>query len=387
MVAAVLSLVLLPAQSLRLNGIEAERKTRPPHVESDEAPSIERAFNERTGRRVLKPLDDGWYGFRLKLGGITPGSGIAAGPEFVHRGSRATFRTSARHSVIGYQTFDGELALPYLAGERAFANALYVHRSLPRMPYYGAGPNSREDDRANYHLKDSSFELTVGVGPVENFRIGAVGGWLHANVGQGRDARYPSVLALFGQPAIGLTSAQADYATAGAFLEYDTTDVPGSPRGGGDYSLRVTKYGGSHNRVDVRAQHYLPFFSRQRVIALRAWSAFTDAPAERAVPFYLQPTLGGPDTLRGYNAYRFHDNNSLLLNAEYRWKISSGIDMAVFTDQGKVFPRMSELNFREWKSSYGAGVRLNTRQNVFMRVDFGCGGEGCAVWLRFNNVY
>lgn len=386
-VAVVLSPCLLPASDSWLNPLDAEGKTRPPRAEWDEAPAIERAFNQRTGRRVFKPLDDGWYGFRLKLGGFDPASGIAAGPEFVYRGSGLTFRTSARHSIYGFQMVDGELMFPYLAGSHAFVNLRGAHRSRPRMSYYGAGSDSRQDDRASYQIDDSTVELTAGVHLSPHFRTGVHGGWLRATIGPGRDLRYPTLLALFRQPAIRLASARTDYATSGAFAEYDSTDVPVSPRSGGSYSALFTNYAGSHKRLDLRAQQYFPFFSRQRVIALRAWSALTGGATERGVPFYLQPTLGGPDTLRGFERFRFHDNNSLLLNAEYRWKISSGMDMAIFTDHGKVYPRASDWNLGVWKSAYGVGVRLNARQNVFMRVDFGCGGEGCRVWLRFNNAY
>ena len=55
------------------------------------------------------------------------------------------------------------------------------------------------------------------------------------------------------------------------------------------------------------------------------------------MPFYLQPTLGGPDTLRGYRVSRFYGNNSAMANAEYRWEASPILDVVAFADGGKVF--------------------------------------------------
>ncbi|MGH9675304.1 MAG: BamA/TamA family outer membrane protein [Bryobacteraceae bacterium] len=63
---------------------------------------------------------------------------------------------------------------------------------------------------------------------------------------------------------------------------------------------------GSHRRIDLRAQQYIPFFSKQRVIALRGYTAMTDARSGHRIPFYLQPTLGGPDTMRGFHPFRYH---------------------------------------------------------------------------------
>ena len=48
------------------------------------------------------------------------------------------------------------------------------------------------------------------------------------------------------------------------------------------------------------------------------------------------PTLGGNDTLRGFRNYRFRGPHALLLQAEYRWELWSGLDGALFYDAGKV---------------------------------------------------
>jgi hypothetical protein len=48
---------------------------------------------------------------------------------------------------------------------------------------------------------------------------------------------------------------------------------------------------------------------------------FSDAPGGRSVPFFLMPSLGGHNTLRGYYDYRFHDNDMQAFNAESRWAL------------------------------------------------------------------
>ncbi|HET8550436.1 MAG TPA: BamA/TamA family outer membrane protein, partial [Bryobacteraceae bacterium] len=100
-----------------------------------------------------------------------------------------------------------------------------------------------------------------------------------------------------------------------------------------------------------------------------------------------QPTVGGSDDVRGFLPYRFHDNNMLVLNGEYRWEIFTGLDGALFYDAGKVFPKRSQLTFHDLEGSAGFGFRLNVGNTVFMRIDVGFSHEGAQVWLKFKDLF
>src|SRR6185437_12228793 len=78
---------------------------------------------------------------------------------------------------------------------------------------------------------------------------------------------------------------------------------------------------------------------------------------------------GGSEDLRGFLPFRFYDQNSLVLNAEYRWHLMSILDMALFADGGKVFPRRGELNFSHLQGDGGIGFRFNYEGRPFMRID------------------
>jgi outer membrane protein assembly factor BamA len=331
----------------------------------------------------------------LKLGQPIPTSGFTIGPEFVRRDlgdGRVTVRTSARVSQQRYLFIDGEVAIPRVL-DRVFVNVLGTHRHFPRLHYFGQGPNSREEDFTTYRLDDLGTEATGGYRLSEKIRAGATGGYLAVNTGPGRRPGTPSIETRFNPATAPGVDRQTSFLTGGAFVEYDSTDVYGSPRTGSIYSARMNHYADrglhlhSFRRFDFDARRYFPFFSSQRLIAVRAYSAITHGVSGDRVPFYLQPTLGGPDMLRGYGTFRFHDNNLLFFNGEYRWKVSSGMELALFADAGQVAGRVRDFDPRDLKSSYGIGLRLNSRRNVFARVDLGCGAEGCQVWLRFNNIY
>ena len=83
----------------------------------------------------------------------------------------------------------------------------------------------------------------------------------------------------------------------------------------------------------------------------------------------MQPTLGGGQTLRSERDYRFRDTHMLLMNAEYRWEAFSALDMALFTDWGKVAPKFSDLDFSDLEHAYGIGFRVIAAQNVIFRLD------------------
>jgi hemolysin activation/secretion protein len=101
----------------------------------------------------------------------------------------------------------------------------------------------------------------------------------------------------------------------------------------------------------------------------------------------MQPSLGGADDLRGYRAYRFRGDNLLAMNAEYRWEVFSGMDMAIFGDAGQVFNHKSDLALSAMETDIGFGLRFNERDRTFLRVDVGFSHEGFQVWVKFTDLF
>ena len=99
------------------------------------------------------------------------------------------------------------------------------------------------------------------------------------------------------------------------------------------------------------------------MIALHGASSLTTTNGTQQVPFYLQPTLGGPDTLRGYRFNRFYGNNSTMATAEYRWDASPILQMVAFADGGKVFNNWQQWNFHNIETDVGFGLRFRGRSH------------------------
>ena len=376
--------------------IEAEREKKSRTLQPDLPSRPEQVLRKIEDEKILERITEGIAGFRIKFGGLTTGSGFAVGPEYLRQelaGGKVTFRGSARGSLKKYVLLDLELDMPKLADDRIFLNFYAAHRNYPRMQYYGPGADSAKSSRSNFRLEETGYEGTGGIRPLRHLKLGATAGYSQFNVGPGTDPRFVSAERVFSPVLAPGIDRQSDFLRGGFFAQYDSRDFPGGPRKGGNYQVRYSLYSDrtfdafSFRKLDIDLQQYIPFFNERRVIALRGKTVLTDTASGNRVPFYLQPTVGGSDDLRGFRPFRFYDDNMIVLNGEYRWETFSGLDMALFVDGGKVFHRHADWNFRNLEGSVGTGMRFNVRNSVFMRIDVGFSHEGFQVWVKFNNVF
>ena len=378
----------------RVAEIEQERLAKAQKLSPDAPAQLERAFNRI--QDVVDRLFGNQAGFRPVLGNLATGSGFAAGVEYYRpylaRGNMA-FRSSLRGSFNKYWLADAQLSFPDLARGRVFAELYGVHHNYPSINYYGPGPDSKKTGRSDFLLEDTSFDLSAGVRPMRHLRLGVTGGYLAVNVGPGRDDRFASAGATYSPAQAPGIQQQSNFLRGGPFIQYDYRDKPGDPHRGGNYTASYIYYDdlkldtGNHRKLIAEAQQYIPFLNEKRVIALRARTELSYRNTNQVIPFYLQPVLGGSDDLRGFRPFRFYDNNSLIMNAEYRWEVMTGFDMAVFADAGKVFHRHADLDLTDLETSAGFGLRFKTASSVIMRWDVGFSREGFQVWLKFNNVF
>jgi hypothetical protein len=386
----------LSAQNSRLAEIESARDRKAQMLRPDAPGGLERKLLYIKERKVLERLAAGVAGFRVKMGGLVTGSGFALGPEYLRRDfarGGLTLRTAAQSSFKGYQKYDFQVSLPPSQRRSYFLDFYSAHRNYPGINYYGPGPKSDKFSLSNFRYEDTEFHFAAGVQPTRRISFGAAALYLLVNVGPGNDSRFARTDQVF-TPAevIGLDE-QTDFLRHSYFVQYDHRDSPGSPRAGGNYSAEYSRYLDqkhdiySFQQLDLHLNQYIPFFNQRRVFALRGRSQLTFHEDGQFVPFYMQPRLGGSDDLRGFSPYRFYGDNSLVVNAEYRWETFSGLDAAVFVDAGKVFAEHSRFNFHDLESSVGFGLRFNVLNKVFLRTDVGFSHEGFQVWVKFNDIF
>ncbi len=324
------------------------------------------------------------------------GAGIAFSGGYRHDlfNRRARVQFEAGMSLRKYQLLRVDFSAPYLAGERAEIGIEGTSRNHPQEDFYGLGPSSLKDDRTNFQYKGHSVQARAVAKPARWLRAGARAGLLRPSLGSGTDSRFPTLELRFddGQ-APGLLE-QPDYLYIDGFVTADTRDHEGNARSGGFAEVSWRRYSDrdlerfSFSRVEADVQRFFPIFDKKRVIAVRGRAVTTTARDGNLVPFYLKPTLGGGDSLRSHADYRFRDDHMMVVNLEYRWEAFSSLDMALFSDWGKVTASRSDLDFRSLKHAYGLGFRFNTYKAVFLRLDIAAGGdEGLRYAVKFSNVF
>jgi hemolysin activation/secretion protein len=116
--------------------------------------------------------------------------------------------------------------------------------------------------------------------------------------------------------------------------------------------------------------------------------------AERAIPFYERPTLGGETTLRAFGLSRFIDNTAWLVNLEERIQMVEkklfdypiDLEAAPFVDIGRVSRRLDpyRIPLKHIQVNPGVGLRLLARPNVVGRLDVAYGKDGGNVFVGLD---
>lgn len=379
----------------RAGQIDAARTQKEANLTPETPPKGEAKIESIEDSAPYRLLTGEFDGFGLGFGTIIPGSGFALRPRYTRRdlfGGRMTLRIDAMAAMNKSYAGGFDLAMPSLLGGRAFWDFSVVHRDISEMPYFGPGPDSRKTGRSDYRLEDTNVEFRPGVHIYKGLSATAIGSYLADNVGKGYTSRYISTDKQYGPDAAPGIDRQTYFFRGGGRVDYDWRDNASNATSGGKYSAQYVRYLDqnlgrySFMRVDLDAWQYVPIFDHTHVFAMHAASSLTDTNSSQVVPFYLQPTLGGPDTLRGYRFDRFYGNNSTMASAEYQWDASPILRMVAFFDGGKVFNSWQQWNFHAIQTDVGFGLRFHGQSKNVFSLDTGFSHEGFQIWFRMNSA-
>ena len=118
---------------------------------------------------------------------------------------------------------------------------------------------------------------------------------------------------------------------------------------GGD-GFSTGRYGGSAERL-------FDLFHGTRVLALRARvDAVTGDRSE--LPFFLLPSLGGPEHLRAFSRGRFRDQVATSGEIAYEWAVGLNARASLFVEVGGVHEEMGDLGIDPLHLSSGAAFRI-----------------------------
>src|SRR5688572_1218502 len=327
----------------------------------------------------------------LRFGSGVSGAGwISTGPGYRQLfDDRLLFDVSAVVSWKRYVSGRGLIELRPLANSDLTLGAQVLGQDWTQVQYYGAGQESRQEDRSIYRLRATDvsayatlspremFDVRVRAGMLNRPRITRASGW---NKGD-----YPDTQTLFtNASAPGLTE-QPRFWHADISVSANTLDHPDHPTRGVMVELGAAKYDDrdldrySFRRYDLTTVAFVPIVGNRWTIGVRGMAIASETSDGHEVPFYMLPSLG-KTVLRGFDTDRFHDRNLIAINVESRWAIFQHMDLAVFADYGGVAPRFKALDRKDFESAYGVGLRFHTGASTFFRVDAAKAGSGGGGW-------
>ena len=282
--------------------------------------------------------------------------------NFLGRGQDASFTLSASNK--GDKTFELSWFDPWLKGTEQvqLGGAVYWTQSVD--------DNAEADEVEK--VKKYGTRWTIGKG-------------LNKDFGVSFSARYDNYKELFGNKKV---NDKYKLFAMGPTITLDTRDNKFSPTKGlyatmsyerGELIKDPRKY--DQFETDLRAYHPT-FFGEKNVMAYRAAWGTTGSGTPEALRF----SIGGAESVRGYDYSAFDGFDKFHATIENRTKINDTLQLVAFFDIGNAWQKDSRdpitgkkiykpnrkdaHDFKDLKKGYGVGVRLNTPIGP-LRFDYG----------------
>ena len=282
--------------------------------------------------------------------------------NFLGRGQDASLTLSASNK--GDKTFELSWFDPWLKGTEQvqLGGAIYWTQSVD--------DNAEADEVEK--VKKYGTRWTIGKG-------------LNKDIGVSFSARYDNYKELFGNKKV---NDKYKLFAMGPTVTLDTRDNKFSPTKGfyatmsyerGELIKDPRKY--DQFETDLRAYHPT-FFGEKNIMAYRAAWGTTGSGTPEALRF----SIGGAESVRGYDYSAFDGFDKFHATIENRTKINDTLQLVAFFDIGNAWQnesrdpitgkkiykpnRKAAHDFKDLKKGYGVGVRLNTPIGP-LRFDYG----------------
>jgi hypothetical protein len=326
-------------------------------------------------RVMLSPLLGGGDGVYPWFGSVYDGTGMAFGVGYIQRLQKAALVSlQSGLSVNSSMMLRAQVAAPELWRGKLRLDGTAQWVDARNVSFYGFGPDSDVDARSRYNYSPFDIGGTVTARPQRLVFMTA--GYTYHNLdshlqsgpltpedmpGVGEDLLLHSRRVTIG---VDWRSSPA-YSTRGGLYRASfgrTTEGVGRP-----YSFTAR---------EAEIVQLVPLVREQYVLAIRGLISETTPDAGHDVPIMFAPFLGSGSTLRGYKNRRFTDYSRALVSAEYRWRPSRYLDMALFVDSGQVAREARELKTSRFNTVWGIGARFHGPTFNALRIEVSRGREG-----------
>jgi hypothetical protein len=294
----------------------------------------------------------------------------------------------------GYKRLETELLATRLFHRTTTLSVVGGWREATQVGFYGFGAAGQTpDNRTNYGFQQPYGSALLEVRPARNPFL--LRGGLEATQWKqtaAKESDTPPVEASYTPATLPGLGASPIYLHSQGTLGFDSRPSPGYARYGGFYGITAHDYIDSSSEfgfdeIDYEITQHVPILREAWVLSFHGLAQTTYAKSGQQIPFFMMPAVGGGSDLRAFSSWRFRDQNTLLLQAEWRVMVNRFIDMALFYDTGKATARRSDLSLSDLRSDAGIGFRLHGALATPLRIDLAKGNEGFALVLGASHAF
>ena len=321
------------------------------------------------------------------------GGGLTLGAGYAHHVSPYNLLdVRGSYTILGYKRIEAEFTAPRLFHRRGSLTLLGGWREATQGAFYGLGMGTSIDDRADFDFRQPYGSGTLTLWPTRRLLMLRGGVELSRWSLRPAEGQFPPVESVYTPATLPGIGTETTYLHSQGTAGLDWRTSPGYSRRGGFYGVTLHDYTDRDERfgfreIDYEAIQHVPILREAWVISLHGLAQTAFNKDDQQIPFFMLPYVGSGHTLRGFDSRRFRDQNSLLVQAEWRIMANRFLDTAVFYDAGKVTARRSDLDFDRLKSDYGFGVRLHGPLSTPLRIEVARSTEGTRFILTTSPIF
>ena len=366
----------------------ADQPPSAPAQATDQPPIIQKIRSYIQKNPIVQKLQgDGFY---PRIGGLSPGSGLAGGAGYRRHLNWAYVDLSGAVSTKAYRGVDATVG--WVDTKYVDVATKLTFRNDTQDDFYGVGIDTTDATRVNYGIRSTDVSTRAAAHVTPWLRVGADVGYYVPAVRHGRDDHLRTIEAVFTNATAPGLARQPHFVHDSVFAEVDSRDAHGFPRRGGFYRAAYALWNDrtfdeyDFRRVDLIGSQFISLTPKS-VVALRLGLIYANNAPGDHVPFYLMPYVGGGDSVRAFREFRFRDENAGVFNIELRRKVHPMAHVAAFVDFGTVAHDWQDINPTHVKRAYGVGLRGGSDDRLYLRFDVAYGDEGTRVFLKFTPAF
>ena len=267
-----------------------------------------RLAEERVTRLLAGP-----DGLHPKIGSLTTGSGFAFGAGYRNR--RLFDREGAvtawvAGSLKKYWAVEGRFDLPDLAGGRLTIGTYARRNNYPQEDFFGMGPEALRGDHSNFRVPGHAGRRSRRGKARADRHVRRRSGIYAARSGTGRNSALPTIERAVRRHVRARVVGREQFCSHECVPRHRlpaAEEMHGAAAGTGSMPATTPRNptrsrSAASTRISVSMRAFSPNAECSRCDCL---SRRPTRPLAPACPFYLMPSLGGHDSLRGFRDYRF----------------------------------------------------------------------------------